>query len=95
MGAIILPVIIGSIFWALQYHTDFNFFVNMSIQNYWFLGAASGCLAVLGDLCESFLKRAAGIKDSGKALGEHGGFFDRIDSMLLNAPFYCWYVLEY
>jgi len=55
----------------------------------------TGCLAVLGDLCESFLKRAAGTKDSGSALGEHGGFFDRIDSMLLNGPFYCWYVMEY
>jgi len=67
----------------------------MPIQNYIFLGASCGCFAVLGDLCESFLKRAAGIKDSGRALGEHGGFFDRIDSMLLQGPYLVWYVIEY
>ncbi|MDF7663780.1 phosphatidate cytidylyltransferase [Bifidobacterium sp. ESL0763] len=52
------------------------------------MGVMVGILGTFGDLCASMLKRDMGIKDMGHLLKGHGGVMDRVDSILLCAPFF-------
>ena len=59
------------------------------------LGAAVGVAAPLGDLFESYLKRDAGTKDTGRLFGPHGGALDRLDAAMfaMVAGFYVWHAM--
>ena len=52
-------------------------------------GIMVGIVGTFGDLCASMIKRDLGIKDMGHLLKGHGGVLDRVDSILLAAPFTC------
>lgn len=51
------------------------------------MGVMVGVVGTFGDLCASMLKRDIGIKDMGHLLKGHGGVMDRVDSILISAPF--------
>jgi len=50
------------------------------------LAIVLAAVGVLGDLCESAMKRGSGSKDAGSIIPGHGGFLDRLDSLLFGAP---------
>lgn len=86
-GGIIGSLGVSCIFYYMQGDYDLLFYLGAAL-----LVSIAG---VFGDLMESKIKRAVGVKDSGKLLPGHGGFLDRFDSMLLAAPAFYIYVMLY
>ena len=50
------------------------------------IGLIAGVFGILGDLCESLLKRSVGAKDSSRLIPGHGGVLDRFDGVIFVAP---------
>lgn len=67
------------------------FFPEVQIVHALIMGVLGNMLGELGDLCESVIKRSAGVKDSGFLFPGHGGVLDRLDCILFMAPFLYYY----
>ena len=59
--------------------------VQVAVWQCLLFGLVCGLTSVLGDLCESRIKRSVGFKDSGTIMPGHGGLFDRCDSLMPTA----------
>lgn len=78
---------IGFMFVQRQFFAPF-----LTVTDCIFLGTCGSLLGPAGDLCESMLKRAYGVKDSGSIIPGHGGMLDRVDALIFNAPMVLLYV---
>ena len=63
-----------------------SFFPELPYQFSIPLAIVLAVVGVLGDLCESAMKRGSKTKDAASILPGHGGFLDRLDSLLFGAP---------
>lgn len=80
---------VGGIIGAAAVSAVFAWFIELDslpLMAATLLGAGLSVLGQLGDLTESWLKRKAGVKDSGNLLPGHGGILDRLDSLLPILP---------
>jgi len=71
------------IFWTIYY--DAEIYVRYVILAFIAVIAITA-LSVIGDIYESFLKRQAGVKDSGRLIPGHGGLLDRLDGFCPTIP---------
>ena len=88
--------LVWCVFLTITMFCIFNSIPTMSVMlqsagiNLWkvaIISAIGSVLGQAGDLFESYLKRSANVKDSGKIMPGHGGMLDRFDSHLFVAPF--------
>ncbi len=84
-----IGLVVGSTAGALVFRQ--LFFPGLPVAHFAVLGVVGSIVGQLGDLCESALKRAAGVKDSGKLLPGHGGILDRLDCLMFMTPFVYYY----
>ena len=86
--AVALFLVLSGLLWQRFQETDYmqdTYYVTVSLGGWLILIVLPVLIAVVaqsGDFFESWMKRRAGVKDSGNLIPGHGGLFDRVDGLL-------------
>ncbi len=92
VGAAIFPAVVMLISVFIAFY-EFKVLLTFKVIEALFIfGAAFGALGQFGDMVVSFAKRKAKIKDSSDLIPGHGGVLDRVDSMMLVAPIFLYFI---
>ncbi|MQG88515.1 MAG: CDP-archaeol synthase [SAR202 cluster bacterium] len=75
---------------AMAITVDLVLNIHFTLMMAGLLGGILGVTAIFGDLYESWVKRKAGVKDSGTIIPGHGGILDRLDSVIPNLMIVYW-----
>ena len=86
----------GGLITSVLFTFGFNFlftkvgtgWVELNVWQVFLVAIPGNILGQTGDLCESLIKRAHGVKDSGTIIYGHGGMLDRIDALILASPWF-------
>ena len=76
VGGVVLATVAGSYYALVLVDLGYGVVISLLVS----------VASIFGDLFESYLKRRAGLKDSGNILPGHGGVLDRVDGYLFAAP---------
>ena len=85
--------VLGAIIVSLFFTLNTTFVLPLSWGQAVILGLLVSIFGQLGDLTESLFKRYTGVKDSGSVLPGHGGFLDRMDSVVFAGAVVYYYVV--
>lgn len=90
LGALLVFVLfdVTNLFASFRYVSEFALTDELwkSALIYILVGIIAAPICEIGDLIASWIKRKAGIKDYGSIFPGHGGFMDRLDSVIVNIP---------
>jgi phosphatidate cytidylyltransferase len=81
-GMLMMVAQLGLSWWRMSDPEQTGIYLGYSWASLTITGAALAAVAQVGDFFESWMKRRAGVKDSGRLIPGHGGLFDRTDGLI-------------
>lgn len=83
----------GLVFALVTAYVLSGFYFSLNPVQWMVVASLVVVFGTLGDFFESWLKRQAGVKDSGSFMPGHGGFLDRFDALIFCLPFVTIYLM--